>query len=169
MNIGSKYRYGSSVWDTSKRRFSTGIVKEVDGHAETTSVSLRLNNGDLLFINNLAVLHRITSPSEGGRHIVKLWLRNKDLRWQLPSRLEETMRDRYAPSTLKPRWMLRPPERLQPQHATNQVTTGRAEASATVTTQRQCTATDNESIGSFSVGGFSFGGGGGGGSIGGWS
>jgi uncharacterized membrane protein YgcG len=170
MNIGSIAISGKRVGRSHFRReFSTGFVEEIDGHARATSVSLRLNNGDLLFINNLAVLHRITSPSERGRHIVKLWLRNENLRWQLPSHMEETMRESYAPSPLKPRWMLRPPERLQPQYATSQVTTGRGKASATVPTQAQCTAADNESIGSFSIGGISFGGGGGGGSMGGWS
>jgi len=49
---------------------------------------LDLKQGDMVFINNLSLLHARDSyvdPVEGpGRHLVRLWLRNPELAWTIP-------------------------------------------------------------------------------------
>ncbi len=44
--------------------------------------------GDMVFINNLGLLHARDSyvdPKDGpGRHLVRLWLRNPELAWRIP-------------------------------------------------------------------------------------
>ncbi|KAL1837018.1 hypothetical protein VTJ49DRAFT_4387 [Mycothermus thermophilus] len=57
--------------------------------ASTFRHRLDLQQGDMVFINNLALLHArdpYVDPEHGpGRHLVRLWLRNPDLAWNIPS------------------------------------------------------------------------------------
>ena len=51
------------------------------------SLRLRLDTGDLLFVNNLAVMHSRTAfrdDEEHKRHVLRLWLNNPDKAWQIP-------------------------------------------------------------------------------------
>ncbi|KAL2754185.1 hypothetical protein ACRALDRAFT_1056444 [Sodiomyces alcalophilus JCM 7366] len=55
--------------------------------AERHQVRIHTAPGDIMFINNWALLHRrdsyLDSPQEK-RHLVRLWLRNSDLGWPVP-------------------------------------------------------------------------------------
>ncbi len=49
---------------------------------------LGAKQGDMVFINNLALLHArdtYVDPKDGpGRHLVRLWIRNPELAWNIP-------------------------------------------------------------------------------------
>jgi len=58
--------------------------------AEKYHLSIPLQVGDIHFVNNLAVLHRRDAfEIEPGkkRHLVRMWLRNAELGWELPDLL----------------------------------------------------------------------------------
>ncbi|KAK3906362.1 hypothetical protein C8A05DRAFT_40786 [Staphylotrichum tortipilum] len=52
---------------------------------------LDLEKGDMVFINNLSLLHARESYKDHetgpGRHLVRLWLRNKELAWEVPKEI----------------------------------------------------------------------------------
>ena len=57
--------------------------------AEKHSLKVLLQRDDMVLYNNLAVLHgreAFADPkmSDNGRHILRLWLRNRDKAWQTP-------------------------------------------------------------------------------------
>lgn len=57
--------------------------------AEKHELKVPLQCGDMMLYNNLAILHGREAflglkTSKNGRHILRLWLRNKDLAWQTP-------------------------------------------------------------------------------------
>jgi Taurine catabolism dioxygenase TauD, TfdA family len=55
------------------------------------SIKLRLKTGDILFVNNLAVLHCRTAFRDGERdkrHMLRLWLNNPGKAWQIPPALQ---------------------------------------------------------------------------------
>lgn len=46
-----------------------------------------IQTGDMLFINNWALIHRREAYQDGAattRHLVRLWLRNSELGWKVP-------------------------------------------------------------------------------------
>jgi hypothetical protein len=50
-----------------------------------------MREGDIRFINNLAVLHSREAYKDDEthkRHLVRLWLRNEELAWELPAPLK---------------------------------------------------------------------------------
>ncbi|KAL2261676.1 hypothetical protein VTK26DRAFT_3638 [Humicola hyalothermophila] len=57
--------------------------------------------GDIVFINNLALLHARDSyidPAEGpGRHLVRLWLRNPKLAWSIPQAMRVPWEAAFGP------------------------------------------------------------------------
>jgi hypothetical protein len=63
----------------------------IEALAKKHQLALSLDPGDLLFVNNLAVLHSREkfqdSPTEH-RYLIRLWLRNEELAWKLPRPLE---------------------------------------------------------------------------------
>lgn len=59
-------------------------VSEIAHHHQ---IQLELEKGDILFINNWALLHRREAYEDTPcrtRHIVRLWLRNSQLGWPVP-------------------------------------------------------------------------------------
>jgi alpha-ketoglutarate-dependent taurine dioxygenase len=51
-------------------------------------VKIELETGDILFFNNWAILHRrepYRDDAETSRHLVRLWLRNSELGWDIPA------------------------------------------------------------------------------------
>lgn len=69
---------------TPAQRIALERVSEVAGETE---VALSLRQGDLLFFNNWALLHRrdaYEDAEETSRHLVRLWLRNTQLGWSVP-------------------------------------------------------------------------------------
>lgn len=64
--------------------------------AERHSVTVPAERGDVLFINNLAVLHKREAYADGEvdgregarrRHLVRVWLRNAELAWVIPENM----------------------------------------------------------------------------------
>jgi hypothetical protein len=62
--------------------------------AEKYAVKLDFQKGDVQFANNLSIFHaRQGFTDEGGeegkkRHLVRLWLRDEELRWDIPQELQ---------------------------------------------------------------------------------
>lgn len=55
--------------------------------AEAVAVRVELRPGDVEVVNNFAMMHsRSAFRDEGGRrrHMLRLWLRNEEMRWELP-------------------------------------------------------------------------------------
>jgi len=69
--------------------------------AVENAVTLRLQKGDILLVNNLAIQHSRSSfvdkPFQR-RHIMRLWLRNEELAWETPEALKKSWDECYGPS-----------------------------------------------------------------------
>lgn len=62
-------------------------LEAVSKSAARAELQLKLETGDMLFFNNLALLHRrdsYTDDDESSRHMVRLWLRSQRLGWAIP-------------------------------------------------------------------------------------
>lgn len=65
-------------------------LQAVSESAYKSEVELKLQTGDLLFFNNLALLHRrdaYKDDESSSRHMVRLWLRNQRVGWAIPDSL----------------------------------------------------------------------------------
>ncbi|PFH61073.1 hypothetical protein XA68_18281 [Ophiocordyceps unilateralis] len=72
---------------TGPQRQALDKVSEV---ARRTELRLKLGTGDLLFLNNWALMHRRDGYDDEkclSRHLVRLWLRNTELGWFIPSQM----------------------------------------------------------------------------------
>jgi hypothetical protein len=83
--------------------------------AEEHGITMTLKSGDMLFYNNLAVLHgrnAFTDAETGDhrRHILRLWVRNEERAWQTPKELAREWHLVYGESERRARahWRLRP-------------------------------------------------------------
>ncbi|KAL3607337.1 hypothetical protein FPOAC2_02320 [Fusarium poae] len=62
-------------------------LQVVSDTASRFELQLKLETGDLLFFNNLALVHRrdaYTDDNTSSRHLVRLWLRNQKYGWVIP-------------------------------------------------------------------------------------
>ncbi|KAM5353110.1 hypothetical protein ACJ41O_003260 [Fusarium nematophilum] len=62
-------------------------LQAVSDSASRSELQLNLQTGDLLFFNNLALVHRRDAYTDGeasSRHMVRLWLRNQKFGWAIP-------------------------------------------------------------------------------------
>jgi hypothetical protein len=58
--------------------------------AERFAVTLDFQKGDIQFANNLSIFHArdgFKNNTEKQRHLVRLWLRDDELRWEIPELL----------------------------------------------------------------------------------
>ncbi|KAF5245829.1 hypothetical protein FAUST_1616 [Fusarium austroamericanum] len=65
-------------------------LKAVSDAASEVELQLKLETGDLLFFNNLALVHRrdaYTDDDKSARHMVRLWLRSQKYGWAIPDGL----------------------------------------------------------------------------------
>ncbi|OCK91311.1 Clavaminate synthase-like protein [Cenococcum geophilum 1.58] len=64
------------------------------------ALTINLEKGDLQFVNNLGVFHSREAFTDGEenkrRHIIRMWLRNKELAWPTPEGLTEVWREIYG-------------------------------------------------------------------------
>lgn len=63
-------------------------LQKVEEAAASTELQLDLEQGDVLFLNNWALLHRREAYDDEqttSRHLVRLWLRNTERAWPIPS------------------------------------------------------------------------------------
>lgn len=55
--------------------------------AKKHEIQVTLQKGDMLFLNNWAIIHRRDAYEDGkdtSRHLVRLWIRNSELGWKIP-------------------------------------------------------------------------------------
>ncbi|KAK0619376.1 hypothetical protein B0T14DRAFT_431180 [Immersiella caudata] len=82
---------------SSEQHEALGLLSEF---ASKHQLRLDLRPGDMVFINNWAVLHaRDAYVDEGGarRHLVRLWLRNSSLGWPVPDSMKAPWEAAFGP------------------------------------------------------------------------
>jgi hypothetical protein len=76
--------------------------------AEKHCLKLDQMEGDMLFINNLGLLHSreaFQDDDSSRRHLLRLWLRNDDLGWKIPSGLQLEWDNLFEPAEeVKEKW-----------------------------------------------------------------
>ncbi|KAF9889373.1 hypothetical protein FE257_007483 [Aspergillus nanangensis] len=72
--------------------------------AERFHISMKLQKGDMQFINNLSMLHARKGYMDGPqqkRHLLRLWLKDPDNAWPTPKQLQQKWDSIYSPDTSK--------------------------------------------------------------------
>jgi hypothetical protein len=78
-------------------------LKIIMSLAKRHHLRVDLNPGDLVFINNLSMLHareKFKDSALQKRHHVRVWLRNDELGWKIPEHLESPWQDVFASTQL---------------------------------------------------------------------
>lgn len=86
-------------------------LQAVSEAASRSEVRLELQTGDLLFFNNLALVHRrdaYTDDASSSRHMVRLWLRSQKLGWAIPGGMLPPWEAAYGESRKKNKLALYP-------------------------------------------------------------
>ena len=90
---------------TQAQRDALDLVEEI---AKESQIVLSAQQGDLLFINNHAILHSreafADSPGTASRYLVRMWLKNPLMAWKLPRALQEGNSRIYDDNELGERW-----------------------------------------------------------------
>lgn len=91
---------------TPAQREALDLVEQV---AKQSQIKVESEPGDMMFINNHAVLHSreafSDAPGPGsGRHLVRAWLKNPELAWGLPQALQRGSSRIYDDNELGERW-----------------------------------------------------------------
>jgi len=79
--------------------------------AERHALTLDLVPGDLVFWNNLGLLHArngFTDSSERKRHLIRLWLHNEEQGWSIPPAIRQPWEDAFENSSQRQLWPLEP-------------------------------------------------------------
>jgi hypothetical protein len=81
--------------------------------AERHALALKLKPGDLMFWNNLALLHSrtgFTDSPDRRRHLLRLWLRNDATKenWPLPEELQASWKDAFDHAGRPQLWPIEP-------------------------------------------------------------
>jgi hypothetical protein len=87
----------------------TEALEAVEKFARENQLYLDTKPGDLVFVNNYAVLHSRESFLDGAdhkRHVVRMWLRNRELAWALPKQLAEGSKRIFEDKSLPTEWDL---------------------------------------------------------------
>ncbi|KAK6338446.1 hypothetical protein TWF730_002506 [Orbilia blumenaviensis] len=88
----------------------------VESIASRNKVVLDLIPGDVLFINNLGILHSreaFENNRECTRYLVRMWLKNSELAWNLPSHLQTGNSRIYEENEFEERWNPVPEPKLR--------------------------------------------------------
>lgn len=75
--------------------------------AKKHAVEINLRKGDIEVFNNFAMLHARSSFSDTAdekRHMLRLWLRNEELRWGTPKGLEGVGKECYEEMGMERVW-----------------------------------------------------------------
>ncbi|KAL2075195.1 hypothetical protein VTL71DRAFT_137 [Oculimacula yallundae] len=80
---------------------------------EQHALSMKLKPGEMLFWNNLALLHSragFTDAPDHRRHLIRLWLRNDSTEagWPIPAELRPSFEDAFEHAGRKQLWPLEP-------------------------------------------------------------
>lgn len=104
---------GQSVPQPSARQVEA--LDAVQQLAEKHQLRLTMQPGDLTFINNFGLLHArdgFEDTEEHTRHLVRMWLKNETLAWQLPRNLQKG-NDRTYDDSVEELWNIRPAPRVE--------------------------------------------------------
>ncbi|PSR85692.1 hypothetical protein BD289DRAFT_354084, partial [Coniella lustricola] len=87
-------RGGDCMLSEDQLRALSTLAQLADEHA----VSIAARPGDMLFINNFALLHKRDAYTDADtrRHLVRLWLRNPELSWEIPDNMKEPWKAAYG-------------------------------------------------------------------------
>lgn len=88
-------------------------INMVQSVAERHALSMKLKPGDLLFWNNMALLHSragFTDSSDRKRHLLRLWLRNDatEKHWPVPEVLQASWNDAFVHAERPQLWPIEP-------------------------------------------------------------
>lgn len=72
-----------------------------------------MEEGDIRLISNFGLLHgrqgfQDDDGTESGRHVMRLWLRNKDMAWKLPRSLQLVWARIFDDPDRKREWIVEP-------------------------------------------------------------
>jgi hypothetical protein len=80
--------------------------------AQRHKLRISLQPGDMTFINNFTILHSrdaFVDSGDDNRYLVRLWLRNENLKWDLPDYLQEGNSRMFEDNLeVKPTWNFQP-------------------------------------------------------------
>ncbi|KAH0558756.1 hypothetical protein GP486_004599 [Trichoglossum hirsutum] len=79
--------------------------------AEEHALTIKLGKGDVMFWNNLGLLHcrnGFTDSAEHKRHLVRLWLHDENNAWPIPRELRGAWQDSYIHAGRKQHWPIEP-------------------------------------------------------------
>lgn len=82
--------------------------------ARRHEIKLRMERGDLRFINNMAILHRREAFTNGpgtARHLVRVWLNNEMMCWKLPRPLRVAWARVFDDGDREEHWDIEPPRK----------------------------------------------------------
>ena len=74
-------------------------------------MTIKLEKGDVMFWNNLGLLHcrnGFTDSAEHKRHLVRLWLHSEDNAWPIPQELRGAWQDSYIHAGRQQHWPIQP-------------------------------------------------------------
>lgn len=89
---------------TDEQRDALMLLEEI---SKSCQIKLNTEPGDLLFINNHGILHSreaFEDTQTNPRHLVRMWLKNEDLAWKLPSSLQTGNSRIYGDNELGCSW-----------------------------------------------------------------
>ncbi|KAK4223616.1 hypothetical protein QBC38DRAFT_44638 [Podospora fimiseda] len=91
---------------TQEQKEALDVVEQI---AKENQIILHAEPGDLLFINNHAVLHSREAFSDSAenpnpRYLVRMWLKNEEMAWKLPQSLQHGNSRIYEDNELGERW-----------------------------------------------------------------
>lgn len=79
--------------------------------AEENALVLDLEAGDMLFWNNLGLLHArngFTDSPSHRRHLMRIWLHNDKLGWAIPQQLRQAWNEAFEGDGRQQSWPLEP-------------------------------------------------------------
>jgi hypothetical protein len=83
-----------------------GVIESL---ARESQLRIRIKPGDMVYVNNYAMLHSRESfedSDEKIRHVVRMWLRNPATAWSLPRELAEGNRRVFEDMDLPEQWAI---------------------------------------------------------------
>lgn len=79
--------------------------------AERYSLVLNLEPGDMVFWNNLGLLHArngFTDSAEQKRHLIRLWVHNDEHGWRVPEAIQQPWNEAFEQTPRQQLWPLEP-------------------------------------------------------------
>jgi Taurine catabolism dioxygenase TauD, TfdA family len=79
--------------------------------AENHALTLELEPGEMLFWNNMGLLHcrnGFTDTADSKRHLVRLWIHDEESAWQVPEELSKAWEEAYDHAGRNQLWPLDP-------------------------------------------------------------